>query len=135
MLFNSGRGYYCVNICILWKYPRFVDIIRISFIYPHFVYISVFRGSIHVLCILSTFHGNIHVPWILSAFCVCIHILWIISALRGNVHILWILSKLRTLYLPHFNHLVKVTGAYQFHKKYYFAHCLDQCGIFCWCGT
>ena len=43
-LFNSGRGYYCGNIRILWKYPRSMDIIRISCIYPYFVEISTFRG-------------------------------------------------------------------------------------------
>ena len=36
-IFNSGHGYYRGNIRISWKYPRPVDIIRILWIYQHYI--------------------------------------------------------------------------------------------------
>ena len=55
--FNSARGYYRENIRISWKYPRYMDIIRIL--------------------------SNIYVSWILPAFCGYIRILWILSSFCG----------------------------------------------------
>ena len=43
MLFHPGRGYYSGNIRILLKYPRSVDIIRISWKYH---LLSVFQAYI-----------------------------------------------------------------------------------------
>ena len=36
-LFHSGREYYRGSVCILWKYPRSVDIICILWKYPRSV--------------------------------------------------------------------------------------------------
>ena len=62
VLFCSGHGYYRGNIHLLWKYPRSMNIIRISWIHLNSVDIirisRIYPRSVDIIRIL----------WILSAF-------------------------------------------------------------------
>ena len=92
-LFGSGRGYYCGNIRILWKYPRSVDIIcilrkyacsvhifRVSLIYLHSVDIIriswIYPHSVDIICILCLYPHFVNT----------IGIVHIVRYLAQNVH-------------------------------------------------
>ena len=71
MLFHYGRRYYRGNIRISWKYPRSMDIIRISCIYPYYVEIIrilwKYPRSVDIIRIFSvlslTFYSSSESDW------------------------------------------------------------------------
>ena len=49
-IFHSGREYYCVSVCISWKYTRSVDIICIPLKYPR---------SVDIICAHTAAVGHV----------------------------------------------------------------------------
>ena len=94
---DYGQGFHTDSICILWKYLRSVDIIRISRKYPR---------SMDMICILWIYLHSVDIIGISYKYprsVDIIHILWIYPHWVDTIKIGHITSYLARNFLPYYS--------------------------------